>query len=169
MPAYPPDEFLGPNSQKLFIHNGTHNDYIDKHGNNVTLSSLFCFPYFDDDDLEDDYKFNNVIIGCHCTITSNKECPSLYSESGSFKSDVNMMQYYASFGKGRPKKDNDDYSVGTAQSWPNCMRNGWGVIPIGASQGGSVAMAVQRYIEQNDLETELPMIGSVCCGGDLGG
>jgi len=25
-----PDEFLGPNSQKLFIHNGTHNDYIDK-------------------------------------------------------------------------------------------------------------------------------------------
>ena len=25
-----PDEYLGPNSQKLFIHNGTHNDYIDK-------------------------------------------------------------------------------------------------------------------------------------------
>ncbi len=194
---------------------------IDKHGNTAILSSLFCFPYFDDDDLEDGYKFNNVIIGCHCTITSNKECPSLYSESGSFQSDVNMMQYYASFGKGRPKKDNDDpayynivvmpdyegygvskysphpylyqeltarqvvdavryglalfkagrfqndddYSVGTAQSWPKCMRNGWGVIPIGASQGGSVAMAVQRYIEQNDLETELPLIGSVCCDG----
>jgi len=25
-----PDEYLGPNSQKLYIHNGTHNDFIDK-------------------------------------------------------------------------------------------------------------------------------------------
>lgn len=196
---------------------------IDKEGKTVTLSSLFAFPYFDDDDLKKNYKFNGVVIGCHCTITSNKECPSMYVEDGYFKSDVNMMQYYASFGKGRPKKDNDDpayynivvmpdyegygetkynphpylyqeltarqvvdgtryglalfkagkfvrkddYSQTTAQKWPNCMRTDWGVITVGASQGGSVAMAVHRYIEQNglDVRDELPMKGSVCCDG----
>ena len=97
-------------------------------------------------------------------VSKHSPHPYLYQELTA-RQVVDGVRYgLALFKAGLFQKD-DDYSVGTAQSWPKCMRNGWGVIPIGASQGGSVAMAVQRYIEQNDLETELPLIGSVCCDG----
>ena len=193
---------------------------IDKHGNRIILSSLMAFPYFTQSNWDDGYRFNNVIIGCHCTITSNKECPSEYPNGGFFKSDVNMMQYYASWGKGAFRKKQDDpayynililpdyegygvtktrphpylyqeltarqvidgvryglalfragkfttkdkYSQQWAMQYPHCMRYGK-FIPIGASQGGSVAMAVHRYIEQNGLESEMPLAGSICCDG----
>ena len=193
---------------------------IDKHGNKIILSSLAAIPYFTDSEWNDGYRFNNVIIGCHCTITSNKECPSYYSKSGAFDSDVNMMQYYASRGKGLFKKNIADpayYNVlimpdyegyGVTKDLPHpylyqeltarqvvdgvrygmtLFRNGrfthskdghtsshaqagdafrYGkYIPIGASQGGSVAMAVQRFIEQNGLGELMPLAGSVCCDG----
>ena len=192
---------------------------IDKHGNRIILSSLMAFPYFTESNWNDGYRFNNIVIGCHCTITSNKECPSLYPEDGFFKSDVNMMQYYASWGKGsRKAKDdpayynvlimpdyegygvtkdrphpylyqeltarqvidgvrygialfkqgrfsgkNESVSPQWAQS-PNAFRYGK-YFSVGASQGGSVAMAVQRFIEQNNLTEELPFKGSVCADG----
>ncbi len=79
---------------------------VDKDGNRITLSSALCVPWIKDlndkkkiDGVEYYPKFNNVIIGCHCTITKDGECPSNYQSSGSFKTDVNMMQYYASNGK----------------------------------------------------------------------
>ncbi|MBP5339983.1 MAG: hypothetical protein J6Z14_11905 [Prevotella sp.] len=193
---------------------------IDKHGNRIILSSLMAFPYFTQSNWDNGYRFNNVIIGCHCTITSNMECPSDYPNGGFFKSNVNMMQYYASWGKGAFRKEQDDpayynilimpdyegygvtktrphpylyqeltarqvidgvryglalfkagkfakkdkYSQEWAKQYPYCMRYGK-FIPIGASQGGSVAMAVHRYIEQNGLESEMPLAGSVCCDG----
>lgn len=192
---------------------------IDKHGNRIILSSLMAFPYFTESNWNDGYRFNNIVIGCHCTITSNKECPSLYPEDGFFKSDVNMMQYYASWGKGsRKAKDdpayynvlimpdyegygvtkdrphpylyqeltarqvidgvrygialfkqgrfsgkNESVSPQWAQS-PNAFRYGK-YFSVGASQGGSVAMAVQRFIEQNNLTEEFPFKGSVCADG----
>ena len=46
---------------------------IDKHGNRIILSSLMAFPYFTESNWNDGYRFNNIVIGCHCTITSNKE------------------------------------------------------------------------------------------------
>ena len=193
---------------------------IDKHGNRIILSSLMAFPYFTQNNWNNGYRFNNVIIGCHCTITSNKECPSEYPNGGFFQSDVNMMQYYASWGKGAFRKKQDDpayynilimpdyegygvtktlphpylyqeltarqvidavryglalfkagkftkkdkYSQEWAKQYPYCMRYGK-FIPSGASQGGSVAMAVQRYIEQNGLESEMPLAGSICGDG----
>ena len=193
---------------------------IDKHGNRIVLSSLAAFPYFTNSEWNNNYRFNNVIIGCHCTITSNKECPSLYSKSGSFQSDVNMMQYYASWGKGLIKKSKEDpsyynllimpdyegygatkdrphpylYQELTARQVVDGVRYGMTLfrkgrftnkddgksathaqsaepfrygkyIPIGASQGGSVAMAVHRFIEQNNLTNEMPLAGSICCDG----
>lgn len=192
---------------------------IDKHGNRIILSSLMAFPYFTESNWNDGYRFNNIVIGCHCTITSNKECPSLYPEDGFFKSDVNMMQYYASWGKG-VRKDMDDpayynvlimpdyegygvtkdrphpylYQELTARQVIDGVRYGialfkqgrftgkkesfspqWAqrsdafrygkYFSVGASQGGSVAMAVQRFIEQNNLTEELPFKGSVCADG----
>ncbi len=193
---------------------------IDKHGNTIILSSLMAFPYFEESDWDKGYRFNNVVIGCHCTITSNKECPSWYTIDGYFKSDVNMMQYYASWGKGLVRKDKDDpayfnvlimpdyegygvtkerphpylYQELTARQVVDGVRYGvalfkagkfkgknesvssqWAqkadafrygkYFSVGASQGGSVAMAVQRFIEQNNLTSEMPFAGSVCCDG----
>lgn len=192
---------------------------IDKHGNRIILSSLMAFPYFTESNWNDGYRFNNIVIGCHCTITSNKECPSLYPVSGYFKSDVNMMQYYASWGKGFRKAKDDPayynvlimpdyegygvtkdrphpylYQELTARQVIDGVRYGialfkqgrftgknesvspqWAqrsdafrygkYFSIGASQGGSVAMAVQRFIEQNNLTEEFPFKGSICADG----
>ena len=192
---------------------------IDKHGNRIILSSLMAFPYFTESNWNDGYRFNNIVIGCHCTITSNKECPSLYPEDGFFQSDVNMMQYYASWGKGVKKAKDDPayynvlimpdyegygvtkdrphpylYQELTARQVIDGVRYGialfkqgrftgkkesvspqWAqrsdafrygkYFSVGASQGGSVAMAVQRFIEQNNLTEELPFKGSVCADG----
>ena len=192
---------------------------IDKHGNRIILSSLMAFPYFTESNWNDGYRFNNIVIGCHCTITSNKECPSLYPSGGFFQSDVNMMQYYASWGKGvRKAKDDpayynvlimpdyEGYGVSkdrphpylyqelTARQVIDGVRYGLALFKqgrftgknesvspqwaqssdafrygkffsIGVSQGGSVAMAVQRFIEQNNLTEEFPFKGSICADG----
>ena len=192
---------------------------IDKHGNRIILSSLMAFPYFTESNWNDGYRFNNIVIGCHCTITSNKECPSMYPVSGVFDSDVNMMQYYASWGKGYRKAKDDpayynvlimpDYEgYGVSKDRPHpylyqeltarqvidgvryglaLFKNGrftgkkesvspqWAkrsdafrygkFFSIGVSQGGSVAMAVQRFIEQNNLTEEFPFKGSICADG----
>lgn len=47
------------------------------------------------------------------------------------------------------------------------LRQGYKTIAAGYSQGGSVAMAVQRYIEQNNLDgkSQLNFAGSVCGDG----
>ena len=192
---------------------------IDKHGNKVILSSLMAFPYFTESNWNDGYRFNNIVIGCHCTITSNKECPSMYTASGAFDSDVNMMQYYASWGKGARKAKDDPayynvlimpdyegygvskdrphpylYQELTARQVIDGVRYGLALFKqgrftgksesvspqwaqssdafrygkffsIGVSQGGSVAMAVQRFIEQNNLTEEFPFKGSICADG----
>lgn len=192
---------------------------IDNHGNKIILSSLMAFPYFDESDWKDGYRFNNVIIACHCTITSNKECPSQFVSTGSFQSDVNMMQYYASWGVGIKKRQDDPayynvvimpdyegygvtkerphpylYQELTARQVVDGVRYGMALfkqgkftgknesvsaqwaqradafrygkyISVGASQGGSVAMAVHRFIEQNNLTSEMPFKGSVCADG----
>ena len=41
----------------------------------------------------------------------------------------------------------------------------WRSICEGYSQGGAVALATQRFIEQNDLSDELHLVGSVCGDG----
>ena len=192
---------------------------IDKHGNRIILSSLMAFPYFTESNWNDGYRFNNIVIGCHCTITSNKECPSMYTASGAFDSDVNMMQYYASWGKGFRKAKDDPayynvlimpdyegygvtkdrphpylYQELTARQVIDGVRYGLALFKqgrftgksesvspqwaqrsdafrygkffsIGVSQGGSVAMAVQRFIEQNNLTEEFPFKGSICADG----
>lgn len=48
---------------------------INAKGEPIVLSALACMP---DDDC--DY-VNNVIIGCHATITANRECPSMNSHN----------------------------------------------------------------------------------------
>lgn len=45
------------------------------------------------------------------------------------------------------------------------LEKNWKSLSIGYSQGGSVAMAVHRYIEKNNLESEFNFAGSVCGNG----
>lgn len=45
------------------------------------------------------------------------------------------------------------------------LEKGWRSVSAGYSQGGSVAMAVHRYIEKNNLESEFNFAGSVCGNG----
>ena len=45
------------------------------------------------------------------------------------------------------------------------FRSNWRSICIGYSQGGGVALATQRFIEQNGLTDELRLAGSVCGAG----
>ena len=45
------------------------------------------------------------------------------------------------------------------------FRGNWRSVCLGYSQGGAVAMATQRFIEQNGLTDELHLVGSVCGDG----
>ena len=165
---------------------------------------MACMP-----DGDCDY-INNVIIGCHVTITSNKECPSRYSDEGSWDSDVSMLMNHASSGLVIHSSqwdmpyynlvilpDYEGYGATRAHAHPylyqeltarqvvdatrygislyktdskvnkvrHPFRDGWRSICVGYSQGGSVALATQRFIEQNGLTDELHLGGSVCGDG----
>ena len=58
-------------------------------GQPVTLSAQACMPVAGDDGAE----INNVVAGCHITITANKDCPTQFNLSGSMFSDnfLNMI------------------------------------------------------------------------------
>ena len=177
---------------------------INAEGQPVLLSALACMPD------EDCSEVNNVIIGCHVTITSNKECPSEYRNTGSVGSDVSMLINHASSGlvfhssQGNMAyynlvilPDYEGYGITRSHAHPylfqeltarqvvdgaryglvlyrnsptinsirHPFRDGWRTICVGYSQGGSVAMATQRFIEQNGLSEELRLAGSVCGDG----
>ncbi len=167
---------------------------------------MACMP-----DEDCDY-VNNVIIGCHVTITSNKECPSEYVRTGASgkASDVGMLINHASSGMvfhsaqsnlayynlvilpdyegygltrshahpylyqeltARQVVDATRYGIALYKNSPSIssirhnFRNGWRSISVGYSQGGSVALATHRFIEQNGLTDELQFAGSVCGDG----
>lgn len=177
---------------------------INAEGERILLSALACMP-----DEDCDY-INNVIIGCHVTITSNKECPSSYTNSGDAYSDVSLLMNHAGSGlvfhasqsnmtsynlvimpdyegygttrshahpylyqelSGRQVVDGARYGIALYKNAPEIsgirhnFRSGWRSMSIGYSQGGAVAMATQRFIEQNDLTDELNFTGSICGDG----
>lgn len=177
---------------------------VNAQGEPITLSALAAFP---DEDPE---HINNVIIGCHITITSNKEAPSEYYKTGSWMTDTGMLMWHASSGTTFHKSEDNqlyynlvimpDYEgYGITKNLPhpylyqeltarqvvdgvrygialyknsnviapyrNPFRTGWKTASVGYSQGGSVALATHRFIEQNSLDEELNFAGSVCGDG----
>jgi surface protein len=177
---------------------------INAEGEPVMLSSMACMP-----DEDCDY-INNVIIGCHVTITSNKECPSSYTDEGNAKTDVSLLMNHAGSGLVFHSAQSDrayynlvimpdyeGYGITRSHAHPylyqeltarqvvdgvrygialyqnsiqinnirHPFRSGWRSICVGYSQGGSVAMATHRFIEQNNLTDELQLAGSVCGDG----
>jgi len=66
---------------------------IDSKGDPIRLSGLVCMPDGDCD------RINNVVIGCHATITANRECPSMNSHNGLFDTnDTDFFMLHASSG-----------------------------------------------------------------------
>ena len=176
---------------------------INAEGEPIMLSSMACMPD------EDCSYVNNVIIGCHVTITSNSQCPTEYNDTGSTFSDVGQMMMHAGSGTVHASEsdmayynlvilpDYEGYGITrdlphpylyqelTARQVVDATRYGialyktdaqinsirhpfrlrWRSIAEGYSQGGAVALATQRFIEQNDLFNELHFVGSVCGDG----
>lgn len=165
---------------------------VDKDGKPITLSEMIFFPYLL---IGSNPKPDNVVIGCHVTIASNKERPTNYE---SFTSDIGMFACHASAimqsdvrgnlvivpdyqGYGATSTDAHPYlyqeltahqvvdGVLAGIEWftanQKAMNDGWRSISIGYSQGGSVAMAVQKYVTQHGLRSRLNFAGSVCGDG----
>ena len=177
---------------------------VDADGNTVTLSSLMAVPtkMLIDNVMA---KPNNLIIGCHVTITSNFECPTEYNKSGgtfSWMTDVGMligytrydairnpcclviMPDYEGYGVTKDRAHPYLYQELTARQVVDAVRSGlalyeqnigffsfshfedgWKSVCVGYSQGGSVALATHRFIEENGLAEELHFAGSVCGDG----
>ena len=160
----------------------------------VQLSELVAWPYT----VWYNPRPNNLVIGCHITITANRERPSNYgnnskltdvgmilghAKSVSFASDTESLVVipdYEGYGATHEEAHPYLYQSLTARQvvdgvkaaktwyesrWDKKLDNGWKSYSVGYSQGGSVAMAVHKYIEQNNLVNELNFIGSVCGDG----
>ena len=166
---------------------------IDHYGNPIMLSTLVVWPY---NNLFPNPAADNVIIGCHVTISSNAERPTNYINN-SIMSDVGMLACCAkSTGLGASYEnlviipDYQGYGATHGEPHPylsqdltarqvldgvragikyyeqsHKLEKGWKSVSTGYSQGGSVAMAVHRYIERNNLESEFNFAGSVCGNG----
>lgn len=175
---------------------------VDEYNQKIILSELVAWPRYS---LLPNPHPDNLIIGCHCTITSNYERPTNYktmlSGADLVLSDVGMLTTHASgswvaslFGNVESLvviPDYQGYGVSANRSHPylyqeltarqvvdgaraavqwyekneKAMESDWRSFAVGYSQGGATAMAVQRYIEQNNLADEMRFSGSICGDG----
>ena len=176
---------------------------VDADGNKIYLSALMGVPHgmstFGGHAMP-----NNLIIGCHETITSNYECPSEFNNTGGASSMTGngmMLHYtahnlvrqpcclvimpdYEGYGITKDRAHPYLYQELTARQVVDAVRSGlamyqqlidanvvdpfepnWQSVSIGYSQGGSVALATHKFIEQNGLAEELHFAGSVCGDG----
>ncbi|MGM9728110.1 MAG: hypothetical protein ACI3YJ_11035 [Prevotella sp.] len=168
---------------------------VDATGQRIMLSELVIFPY---NSILPNPNPDNLVIGCHVTITSNKERPSNYNEN-SFSTDVGMLACHASSESASVEKealvvipDYEGYGATHENPHPylyqsltarqvvdgaeaavlwfeekqKSMDSGWKAYSVGYSQGGSVAMAVHKHIEQSTNSTlKSRFIGSICGDG----
>ena len=75
---------------------------LNGRGEPIVLSSLMSMPDEDCDHV------NNLIIGCHSTITSNRECPSMNNHNGLFDTnDTDFFMLHSSSGKIGPALQRD--------------------------------------------------------------
>ena len=66
---------------------------VNGRGEPIVLSGLVCMP---DDDIT---QLQNLVIGCHATITANRECPSMNSHNGiGDTNDTDFFMLHASSG-----------------------------------------------------------------------
>lgn len=158
-------------------------------GEDVVLSSLLIawMPTSTTDSIE------ALHIYSHYTITADKECPTLdlgfqnillFSAIVSSSHCVVIAPDYEGYGATKDRShpylseeltaqqvaDGVQYGMMLYQKLVDeskalAFRSDWRSYGYGYSQGGAVALAVHRYIEQNDLSDELRFHGSICGDG----
>ena len=158
-------------------------------GEDVVLSSLLIawMPKNATDSIE------ALHIYSHYTITADKECPSLdlgfqnkllFGTLVSNSHSVVIAPDYEGYGVSKDRShpylseeltaqqvvDGVEYGMMLYQklvddSRASAFRSDWRSYSYGFSQGGAVALAVHRHIEQNDLSDELRFRGSICGDG----
>ena len=132
----------------------------------------------------------NLVIGCHCTITSDAERPTNFKKLD-FNTDVNMLTLLSSSQKCLVViPDYEGYGSTSSTAHPYCNRDvtakqvidgakaavvwfeanvaklqsDWKTVAVGYSQGGAVAASIPSYYYANNL-TGLDVIGAVCGDG----
>lgn len=159
-------------------------------GSTKDFSELIVYPY---NRILKNPNPKNLIIGCHCTITSNAERPSNFSKL-SFKTDVSMLAlkfaasdrnclvvipdyegYGSTHGDPHPYCNRDVTAkqvvdgAKAAVAWyeenEKKMAENWAAIPVGYSQGGAVAAGTLRYHTRYSDGHDLNMVGAVCGDG----
>ena len=159
-------------------------------GSTKDFSELIVYPY---NRILKNPNPKNLIIGCHCTITSNAERPSNFSKL-SFRTDVSMLAlkfaasdrnclvvipdyegYGSTHGDPHPYCNRDVTAkqvvdgAKAAVAWyeenEKKMAENWAAIPVGYSQGGAVAASTLRYHTRYSDGHDLNMVGAVCGDG----
>ena len=135
-------------------------------------------------------KLKNLVIGCHCTITSDAERPTNFKNL-SFCTDVNMLTLLGSSETGLVViPDYEGYGSTSKDPHPYCNRDvtaqqvidgakagvvwfeknvaklekDWKTVAVGYSQGGAVAASVLNYYYAKKLKG-LNIVGAVCGDG----
>ena len=158
-------------------------------GNEKELSELIAYP-IEAEGEEATKILKNLIIGCHCTITSNNKRPTNF-KGLSFNNDVNVMTMLgASQNCLVVVPDYEGYGSTSQDAHPFCNRDvtaqqvidgakaavawfeenvakldpNWKSVALGYSQGGAVAASVLSHYQSKNL-TGLNVIGAVCGDG----
>lgn len=154
---------------------------VDAHGEPITLSSYMRFGK--DSKKVDPLKLNNIVLVEHYTITRNIESPTGAKggvEIANIGNHLVIMPDYQGFGATSDKRQNYLlHHVIARQSYDALvagykifkdiskaeLRPGWRLFVAGCSQGGANAVAVQRYMEENDLDKIWRFAFSFVCAG----
>ena len=156
-------------------------------GTQKNLSELIVWPYFCGNWCPD-----QLIVGCHSTITSNEQRPSNFSNLPT-AGEINMLALFANTFSQEALvivPDYEGYGSTAIYPHPYCnreltaeqvvtgvkagltyftqnvtsMEDDWSGVAIGYSQGGAVAASVLRYCQEHN-ETSLRLKGAVCGDG----
>lgn len=165
---------------------------VDINGNPVALSELIIFPY---NSIFANPHPQNIIVACHDMITANSQKPTNFSTdevdeyanwacsallfSSTYSDNLVIIPDYQGYGathgdthpflerKLTARQVVDGVIAGKKWFEENekSLKKGFKTGVIGYGEGGSVAMGVHQYIEQNNLSDELNFVGSSCGGG----
>ena len=156
-------------------------------GSEKDLSELLVWPY-----TGFNWSPNQLVIGCHSTITSNAQCPTNFINLPS-AGEINMLALFAHAFSQQALVIIPDYEgYGSTASYPHpycnreltaeqvvegvkagldyfeknvtSMEDNWKACAVGYSQGGAVAAGVLRYCQEHN-ETSLRLQGAVCGDG----
>ena len=130
-------------------------------GSEKELSELIAYSKYAND-KENKRKLKNLIIGCHCTITSDKERPTNFKKLD-FTTDVNMLTLIGSSESSLVViPDYEGYGITSKDPHPYCNRD------VTAKQMIDGAKAAVVWFEKNIAQLE-PDWKTVAVGYSQGG